>query len=925
MAVIVDRVCPMRNTPVSAALIAAGCVLLACALPAGPAEAQAIRFQDRSANGNMTGYTESWGASVGDLNGDRCPDLFINGHRDYPRFYRNTCDGSFEDIAYEIDPGDWIANAYDDKHGAAWGDFDNDGDEDLLMTSSATGPALLMVNENGRFVERAGDADLANDSTARMAVWFDYTRDGRLDVSQTYLRNAFLRRQDPAQGLDFDDDMSGTGFSCPGSIEYAQLSDLNNNGSLEIICAQVSRFPNRVFDTGTRPFTNVTSSFPSSSLINDSVIADFNNDLRPDVVVLRGLQRPSGAVQTSPRHIASWLRIAPNGAPGKGFNFVAPGQVTFTVDNRDGGILGVPDIFELNSSGPNSADSGPIRIRFQNGRWVVTIVSDDDGQAYVQADSVSDITGFTVTGIESSEGPLAMRHFVNGPSGLTFVNTTGLTTPVSCVAAVAGDFDNDMWTDLYLVCREGTTNTANRVYRNRGNGTFQLVTGHGGEGPTGTSFDIGVGENVVTFDYDGDGFLDLSVLNGLLFYPAHVGGPDTLLRNTTNNGNHWLEFDLRGTTSNRQGVGAKVFVTAGGLTQLREQNGGYHRSSQNHQRLHFGLAGNQIATTVRVEWPSGTVATYSNVAADRLYELNENGTITARSFGPPVHTEFQPGDECGEPPYQIKYGPIVQLWRDCPGTTWHMRAKGGRESDMRLFTNGTITGDAQFGTVSNFQLQSGDKVTLNAARTQLTFSVNVWFTQNKGFNVETGGQSSSCLELSRQDIPALIVGARRKRLYHSFDLVSLDQCAGTASTPPPTAPDPACGAPTFDRKTEVGVYVWRNCDAEGPDEEWHARFASGGTSWSPYEGAVTSDMPLSAAGVGLASPDQFDATPDDNVVEFQLWAGGSGVDGFDLQVAGGAQACMDLSRLKPGAQVQVGAGRQVVGTLFDLHTLGPCN
>jgi hypothetical protein len=54
------------------------------------------------------------------------------------------------------------------------------------------------------------------------------------------------------------------------------------------------------------------------------------------------------------------------------------------------------------------------------------------------------------------------------------------------------------------------------------------------------------------------------------------------------NRNHWLEVDLVGTASNRDGIGARLIATVGGIQQLREQNGGMHAKSQNHARIHFG-------------------------------------------------------------------------------------------------------------------------------------------------------------------------------------------------------------------------------------------------------------------------------------------------------------------------------------------------
>ena len=114
--------------------------------------------------------------------------------------------------------------------------------------------------------------------------------------------------------------------------------------------------------------------------------------------------------------------------------------------------------------------------------------------------------------------------------------------------------------------------------------------------------------------------------NGLHLYPEPPytsGGPDKLFRNL-GNAYHWAEFDLRGTVSNRDGIGATVIVTAGGKTQRREANGGYKRWAQNDRRLHFGLGPNSTMN-VSVRWPSGTVNNYANVPADRLYEAVEGG------------------------------------------------------------------------------------------------------------------------------------------------------------------------------------------------------------------------------------------------------------------------------------------------------------
>ena len=87
--------------------------------------------------------------------------------------------------------------------------------------------------------------------------------------------------------------------------------------------------------------------------------------------------------------------------------------------------------------------------------------------------------------------------------------------------------------------------------------------------------------------------------------------------------NHWLMIDLEGTRSNRDGIGALVRVTAGGVTQTRLQDGGVHHRSQNHSRLHVGLGGNTKIERITVHWPSGTVQELSDIQSDQVLRIKE--------------------------------------------------------------------------------------------------------------------------------------------------------------------------------------------------------------------------------------------------------------------------------------------------------------
>jgi hypothetical protein len=104
--------------------------------------------------------------------------------------------------------------------------------------------------------------------------------------------------------------------------------------------------------------------------------------------------------------------------------------------------------------------------------------------------------------------------------------------------------------------------------------------------------------------------------------PFTEDGPHQLYQNTGNS-DHWLEVELEGVKSNRDGIGAKLILEAGGTVQVRGQGGGMHRFSQNHQRIHFGLGNHAIVDRLTVRWPSDISQTLENVAVDQILKIQE--------------------------------------------------------------------------------------------------------------------------------------------------------------------------------------------------------------------------------------------------------------------------------------------------------------
>jgi len=183
------------------------------------------------------------------------------------------------------------------------------------------------------------------------------------------------------------------------------------------------------------------------------------------------------------------------------------------------------------------------------------------------------------------------------------------------------NFDNDMDLDIFSVCTISVKNTPNILYENKGDGTFIELPSAGGA----IGSELGIGDSVTTVDYNGDGFLDLFVTNGLDLKPYSDDGPSQLFRNLGND-NHWIEIDLVGTISNRDGIGARIILTANDISQLREQTGGMHHASQNHKRLHFGLGNNIMIDSIAVYWPSGIAHEIKDLLVDQVIQIKEPST-----------------------------------------------------------------------------------------------------------------------------------------------------------------------------------------------------------------------------------------------------------------------------------------------------------
>ena len=209
-----------------------------------------------------------------------------------------------------------------------------------------------------------------------------------------------------------------------------------------------------------------------------------------------------------------------------------------------------------------------------------------------------------------------------------FSDQAGITVPTRDVLSFGGgffDYDNDGWLDLFIanghvypeveqVLPDVHFKQINSLFHNEGNGKFVEATKVAGSGFQ-TPY---VGRGVAFADFDNDGFMDVVVANN--------GDPPLLLHNSGGNGGHFLNFKLVGMKSNRDAMGARVRVQAGGLSQIREVAGGGSYLSQSDLRAHFGLGKSNRAETVVIAWPSGQKQAFHDVAADKFYLIEEGHT-----------------------------------------------------------------------------------------------------------------------------------------------------------------------------------------------------------------------------------------------------------------------------------------------------------
>jgi len=469
--------------------------------------------------------------------------------------------------------------------GAAWIDFDRDGDVDLYITQRIGSNRLYENKGGGKFEEitgALGAEDLAHDGSGVSVA--DFNNDGWPDL---YVANAdedVLFKN--VKGESFQNITTPAGLANQGASNGMTPSwgDFNRDGFLDLYVA------NHVPQGGESP--------------QDHLFVNNGDETFTDVSSVLGLSDLSG------------------------FAFVA-GWTDF---DDDGDV----DLFLV-----NDCPFGPRVLRFfrndggtDPADWQFAEISTELGLAYCAAGM-----GIAV-GDLNRDGSLDYFHTNIGAPNL-LKNTFGVFTdktvgsgllPRSGIVESGAprwtwgcnffDYDNDGWLDLYIASGSFellNNRQENMLFRNLGRFTFEDMTDTSGAADTLRS------RTSIVADYDDDGDLDIFVVN--------YGDSVRLYRNESNNGSQFVKLDLRGTVSNRDGVGARVWVESSGGRQYAESRSGSSLGGGDAGSLHFGLGTDTSLNVLHVRWPSGIEQEVYDVPIDTTVLVTEPATALDLSIG----------------------------------------------------------------------------------------------------------------------------------------------------------------------------------------------------------------------------------------------------------------------------------------------------
>jgi len=502
--------------------------------------------------------------------------------------------------------------------GCGWIDYDQDGLLDLYLVNGAATrvyhpsrplrSALYRNNGDGTFSDITSKAGVGAEGLFGMGVAVgDYDNDGFPDLFVLGYGRCILYHNN-GDGT-FTDVTARAGVENSGRwASSAAWFDYDNDGRLDLVIANyVDWSPERNFYCGDAGPGMRSYCHPDDFHGQPPTLYHNNGDgTFTDVTKSSGLGLKGG-----------------NGL----------GIVTFDYDDD-----GWQDIFIANDHMPNFLFHNNRDGTFREVGYAAGVAVSSDGQFEAgMGTDAADIAGSGRMDLVVAHLDMQLARFYQNLGDHTFDDATmrskiGYATyHMSEFGTRFMDYDNDGARDLFLATGHVLDNIERYhadchyaepklMFRNNGRGIFENVSDQ--LGPDFLLPRVSRGAAIADFDNDGD--LDILVNNN--------GQAAQLLRNDGGNANHWLEILLIGTKSNRDGVGARVKLSAGDLALYDQRKGGMSYQSAQDPRLHFGLGTHANVDAVEIQWPSGSVTKLATLKSDQIIAIKEGVGIVQRPF-----------------------------------------------------------------------------------------------------------------------------------------------------------------------------------------------------------------------------------------------------------------------------------------------------
>lgn len=499
------------------------------------------------------------------------------------------------------------------------------------------------------FVHSIGAKDMKNivESVGGGAAFLDYDQDGYIDIytcSGTWIEG-FSKSEKPEklsgnrlyhnrQDGTFEDVTKKAKVGGPWYSMGVTVGDFNNDGYPDIY---VSNYGSNTLykNNGNGTFTDVTKRAKVGGGKECSVGAvwlDYDNDGLLDLYV-------GNYLNFDPEYKYYY---APDGFPGP---LAYDSQADILYHNKGDGTfenvtkkMGIVDI-DGRAMGVGAADyddDGFVDIYVANDHTVNYLWHNDEGKGFTDRGTMSG-TGFSQAGeatvsmsvdFADYNGDQLLDMFISDDNYCSLYENLGNglfsdKSYSSGISVASGqfvgwsssflDYDNDGDADIFKANGElkHLYGQEDQLFENIENGKFKDVSVERSQ----YFREEYVGRGACLGDYDNDGDIDI--------YIANLDSQGMFLRNNKGNQNNWLILNLVGQSSNRDGIGSRIKLMAGGKVQTAQKKSTTGYLSQNDSRIHFGLVKNDIVERIEIKWPSGKLQVLENIKANQVLTINE--------------------------------------------------------------------------------------------------------------------------------------------------------------------------------------------------------------------------------------------------------------------------------------------------------------